>query len=562
MSLTSVKSVIKKFAQNDRNDLLTIKGGWGVGKTYFWRKTIEEISLNAEIGHKSYSYISLFGIDSFETLKNSIVANQISALAIGKDINLSGSVLFSKIKQVLKYSEKVPYVRSISGGLASELAFQLVKDSLICFDDLERRSDKLDIKDVLGLASYLKEQRNCKVVLILNDEKLLNKDSFDENNEKVVDLEVNFSPLAEEVFEYIFDKSHPYYDLIKFSCLTLNIKNIRILQRVERFIEDVIPYLEKIEKNVGEDVIRAIVLFVQVYYNKDNETLTFDFLKGFSNIELYLKKDIREEKISPEEEEKYKRLSNYRYGRTDELDKELMLFVQKGYLGDGFFDYLKLRNDEAIAQKGKDSYGEAWEHYKTSFNLDENFFVEKLEKGFRANAKYLLPINLHNTVEILRSLNRNELANELVDEYVPLMIATNEEFLRINYNSFNDFTDEYFLNKVKQIPKASVINLSFEEVLEKLRGNKYYPSENVSRLASFDDSEYFDFFKRQNSELIYYTTKFLLSYGDDTDASPDGKIISEKTKKALQKLASESLINKIRISDWFKLNFDEESRMQ
>ena len=30
MSLAQVKSVIENFIQNDKNDLLTIKGNWGV----------------------------------------------------------------------------------------------------------------------------------------------------------------------------------------------------------------------------------------------------------------------------------------------------------------------------------------------------------------------------------------------------------------------------------------------------------------------------------------------------------------------------------------------------
>lgn len=37
--------------------------------------------------------------------------------------------------------------------------FNQVKDAIICFDDFERMSNKLDIKDVMGLANYLKLEK-------------------------------------------------------------------------------------------------------------------------------------------------------------------------------------------------------------------------------------------------------------------------------------------------------------------------------------------------------------------------------------------------------------------
>jgi tRNA A37 threonylcarbamoyladenosine biosynthesis protein TsaE len=60
MSIFQVKKVIEEFIQNDKNDLLVIKGDWGVGKTYFWQETIAEVSKRGGILHKNYSYVSLF----------------------------------------------------------------------------------------------------------------------------------------------------------------------------------------------------------------------------------------------------------------------------------------------------------------------------------------------------------------------------------------------------------------------------------------------------------------------------------------------------------------------
>lgn len=72
----------------------------------------------------------------------------------------------------------------------------LVRDQLVCFDDLERRGDGLRPKDVLGLISFLREQRNCKVVLILNDEAMDDaaRAEFETHLEKVVDVSLVYEP--------------------------------------------------------------------------------------------------------------------------------------------------------------------------------------------------------------------------------------------------------------------------------------------------------------------------------------------------------------------------------
>ena len=41
--------------------------------------------------------------------------------------------------------------------------FSQVKDAIICFDDFERMSNKLDIKDVMGLAKLSKIRKTVRL---------------------------------------------------------------------------------------------------------------------------------------------------------------------------------------------------------------------------------------------------------------------------------------------------------------------------------------------------------------------------------------------------------------
>ena len=78
-----------------------------------------------------------------------------------------------------------------------------VKDAIVCFDDFERKGKGLRTADVLGVISQLKETKECKIVVILNDDALSEEDKpdFEKYFEKVFDAKIEFAPTAEEFVE-------------------------------------------------------------------------------------------------------------------------------------------------------------------------------------------------------------------------------------------------------------------------------------------------------------------------------------------------------------------------
>lgn len=492
MSQEKVESVIEKFVQDSRNDLLIIKGNWGVGKTFFWHKTIKEFSSQGKVGHKNYSYVSLFGIDSFETLKNLITANQIISESIGKDSDLSFSVMFSKLKNLLKFGEKSPFLRNYSGGLISELGFYFVRNALICFDDLERTSSKIDVQDILGLASFLKEQRNCKIVFILNDEKLSNKENFSKSNEKISDLEIKFAPLADEAFSYIFNEPHPYSELIKFCCLTLEIKNIRILQRINRFIETLIPFIKDIETIIAEDVIRSIILFVYCYYNEEGNSPSLEIVEKFDTFNHIIRKQDNE-KVADEEVNWYEFFKKYDYRGTNEIEKNLIMFVKNGYLDEEVFrKQIEIRNQEIIQQKGVDKYKQAWKLYTESFKDNEQEFIEKLFLGFSLNINNLDMRQLKETVSLLREFEADEKADKLIDEFVETRFDKDSATLMIlGHTDYANIEDQYLNQKLNQKINEVKGEKTLGEVLGKFNSGSFSYFEDVEFLASIPEDEFY-----------------------------------------------------------------------
>ncbi|HGF7147564.1 TPA: hypothetical protein AB5E47_002967 [Vibrio cholerae] len=88
MFLSLIGSKIKTFLKLPSPEVIAIKGHWSVGKTFAWNKWLSEAKANGQIGLTRYSYVSLFGINSLDDLKQAIFQNTISVVHIGQTASL------------------------------------------------------------------------------------------------------------------------------------------------------------------------------------------------------------------------------------------------------------------------------------------------------------------------------------------------------------------------------------------------------------------------------------------------------------------------------------------
>jgi hypothetical protein len=209
---------------------IMLSGAWGAGKTHFWQNEIEPDlleKLKDKEDKKACVYVSLYGKEDIETLKNEILfkayesihdenkvkKRAISAFGIGsKALSLS----FFGFKLDLKgFSEKV---EAYDEEKKTEEAKSFLMDGgVICLDDFERKSKKIDLNDLFGFISQLSIDMNCKVVIILNDDVFNGKEAevFRNLKEKTVNKFLFFKPTIEELFESIA-KDKKYNDLVDY----------------------------------------------------------------------------------------------------------------------------------------------------------------------------------------------------------------------------------------------------------------------------------------------------------------------------------------------------------
>ena len=249
-----LKDLLEHNSKNEKvGTAIAITGPWGVGKTFFWNKFLKEIT-HKEINDKKsfyyeasrfnyestfdckkYAYISLFGIENLSDLKN-IICTKLSLNPHVKSNNNKFEFL-QLVKNVaaqfrdMKVSQ---YGVSASAKILESLLFLQVKDAIICFDDFERMSSKLDIHDVMGLANYLKLEKNCQIILILDEEKAEadNKRKYAEYKEKLVDETIIINSVEPLIRENTKDFDEPLIELMIEFSETLGIHNFRFFQKV------------------------------------------------------------------------------------------------------------------------------------------------------------------------------------------------------------------------------------------------------------------------------------------------------------------------------------------
>lgn len=440
MSTKLVNEEIDKFLERTDAEVLCIRGKWGVGKTYAWQERVRSAHQADRIGLKRYSYVSLFGIKSLDELKFAIFENVLT-LSDGKlapDLDTLDAFITSNVgswRKLTKFAQSLPFVRNFVGSeMTGLVSFMTIREQIICIDDLERKGKDLEMGDVLGLISYLREQRKCKVALILNDEELTgeSKVTFEKNLEKVVDVSLVYQPTSAEVVGIAVPGSDTSSSLIADRCASLGISNIRVIKRIRQFVEAIHPLLSEFDEGIFKSATASLALFCWSH-DQPGEAPTLEFLIEKAKDKFGLRKD---NEVSPREAAWNALLGDYGYIWTDDFDMVLIEGIRNGY-----FDPEKIKSqaqqlhDKIIAEKAGGSFESAWRLYHDTFADNQQQVLDGIYAAFMRNFRYITPTNLAGTVKLFKDLGREDQAREMLRHYVDNR-NENRELFDLDFSPF------------------------------------------------------------------------------------------------------------------------------
>ena len=230
-SRAQVEQVLTLFMSDNNFQVLALKGKWGVGKTHLIKDFLDRKK-------QDFYYASVFGLSSIDQLKSRILAghkpkidNPTISENLQTDVKIVGKRLlgniwgfFSKNSSRIEKNSGIGDFKiagsliTMTGDLAFNLIFNNIKDSLMCIDDLERKSN-LSLDEILGFTEYLVQDLKCKVIIIYNEEELVKdeaaKEVLSKYREKVIDIEVELNPTVEENFSFVFKEDETHLNIIQ-----------------------------------------------------------------------------------------------------------------------------------------------------------------------------------------------------------------------------------------------------------------------------------------------------------------------------------------------------------
>lgn len=554
MSTQLVISEVEKFLADKAPAVLCIRGKWGVGKTYTWNDLVSKAAANKRVGFPRYSYVSLFGVGSLYELKTAIFENVITFDDGYKKADLStlDSFINSHLGSWRKLARHVtsnPLVgKFFSVDTSAMLSFMSIRGQIVCFDDLERRGKNLEIGDVLGLASFLKTERNCKVILLLNDERLdcSARKVFDGYLEKVVDLSLAYAPTAAESTKIAIAGDDTLSRAIVERCNALAISNIRVIKKIEHLARIAEPLLLKYGQSVLTQAISTLALFGYAHA-QPGEAPSVEFLTTKKLESSFTLEDV---KNANEQEAAWNALlDDYGYTWTDEFDLALADGVKNGYFNpERIAKYAEPLHEKALAQEAEGSFTDAWRGFHDSFADDGDRVLDGIYASFMKNYKYITPGNLAGTIGVFKELGRSKQAAEMLQEYMNNRREDREFFDLDEYPFRDSITDQDVIDAFRAKRETLEPTRDVSALLLSLKDG--WSDETIAALIATPVEEFRKALKAASGANLRQMISAGLRFDRVVGATEEMREIPRRVKSALALIGEESKINARRVSKY------------
>ena len=419
------------------------------------------------------------------------------------------------------------------------------------------------------------------------------KSEFDELKEKVIDVDMNFEPSVEDIGKIAFGEnyfqdyqqdlrktsivsflrkwksiffnglgipacagmtlgrpicvSHDQ-EIIKTACRDLEIKNIRIIKKIKALSEKFMEVFNghEFDPQTMVSPLRTLALASLSEYGASSkrEIPTIDFLKQYNELLPHLHNKKKNEPDDP----CHTFLQKYGYRDTDDLKKEIINAVQRGYFDkDALKTLLTAHNQAVVNNATQDDFYESWRVFYDSFNHNEQEVVESLYEACKKCMKTISIRNINATICKLRPLGYDDKADDLIAQCVTEPSFTHE-FFDIDALPNTDFSrprDEKFIKAIQKRYQELKPKKSLREALKTISEGKGWNPEDEEALNKATAEEYYNCFKTENGPHLGRWIKTALQWPRTAE---DGIThVRNNVEKALQNIAGESKLNEMRM---------------
>ncbi|EJM3155070.1 TPA: hypothetical protein KTU54_002271 [Escherichia coli] len=559
--MESIESFLKNFLVSDHR-VAVIKGDWGVGKTHYWNsfytKHSEGLDFNA------YSYVSLFGVNSIGDIKKALyhcatpinekkykelILSETDRTMIRYRNGFLGWLKYNSLSKFLIHFGKNDFFGFKTDNLLSSLEYKFVNNYLVCIDDVERKGNSLEVKEIMGVIDELARRKGCKVVLILNEDNLHDetaKKQFLEYREKVIDVEIKYDPTPEKNLRKVFYETDSDFLLLKVLANDLGIKNIRILNKIKTSLVNLRNELSLAEDKVRESFINRLVLFSVVYYSGVPGVDYALFKESIKNIHVfdYMLDDKKDDSV-------YSFINSLDiiYERAEiAFDDDIDFYLKNGYLSteSNIRGIIEEKNKQYKEHKALCEVNNIWDIFSDSFKDNESEFISKIKCVINDNLSHIPVAHFIGLIDILNRLEID--CDSYIEAYADAFVSQDDA-----YTAFRNLYVEIFGNEKlglliqKKLMDKKPEETNLENVLYKIIEGKFNHSD-IAYLNSFSEDDYLKWILSRNQDALDLVRKGLLRFKSMQELTEEQQKITNKAIGALTKLASRSSLNKLRVS--------------
>lgn len=517
-----LKDLIEHNIKNEQfGTAIAITGSWGVGKTFFWKKFLdkqlsdERIFKKDNVFNRKYAYVSLFGLESLSDVKTHIyssIESYHSSIEIPKWIKSLPSIF--KDTRIAQLGINAPV------KLIDSLMFAQVKDAIICFDDFERLSNKLDIKDVMGLANYLKLEKNCQVILILDEDKAEsdNKQKYANYKEKLVDDVIIINSVEPLIRANTQDIDESLVEMMIKFAEELEIHNFRFFQKVIKLYRE---FRSKLPENVADSTKQVILTrILQGYLILNYGSHLKIGWEDFTAENFYEISDKEEHELD-DKKRVLSKLNNLLYPSIIDSDGWFVQF-KKWFEQKDVLDITALHdlaNSELIDQENNKNREKMSVLMYRWRNLDVD---SKYCEDLYDLSKQMIALenigNLYFYCELLKEFGRIDLSRKLKREIKDWLVNSLNRDFRAIFNQISDISDrknngfcryvEYYKNFNPKLGLPSLYEVMSRYLINKGWNDSYGKVLELASKQDWDDLIWYQL--PHNPEFIGYSKKSVI----------------------------------------------------
>lgn len=556
MSQRRALEQIELFLSTPDPEVLSISGRWGVGKTFAWDGRLAAMRQSTPL--RRYAYVSVFGLRSLDALKTAIVQSTVPLDGPELEPSVESFVehisSFAGLRRLGEHAARkglnvfgkgaaaVPYVGKLADLLAPGAAL-LIRDQIICIDDIERAGQGLEVADILGLVSSLRERRRCKIILLLNEDGLGEQGrKYRDYLEKVVDQAIKFEPTPEESASAAVDGQDALGAELVDRTIRLGIRNIRVIRRIRRFLGQIEPHMAGLHPGVAGRVVTSIALLGWCVFEPSLAPALEHVRRyaRFGGLFTNEKRDIDELRTD-------QLLQGYGFGSFDDLDEVVLTGLQAGAFDrDALVATLAAIDRELAKDDVQQAVAKPWTILRGGLGDDVDDFVAAVAEAIETHGRAMTPIDASTALHFLRELDRADEAERLLPIYVEAQDGKTREFFAAFDNDRGRLDPAIAAAFDAKLANMPVTRDPAQILLEMSRTRSWNPND-VAYLATIPDGGFDRLLTELPDEDLHAAITMALDFGRMASTRPADAQVARRMAEALHRAAERSAINRLRL---------------